>query len=171
MERTPSAKAAGLMLILTILLTSLVLLGPTMYASLTGQEAETGSSFVVLKIGTTEFNDYVEKFKETHGREWTTKDQVSATYNGGLVMIGIFGIGFGIFTALWTIWDFTDWRAMCREYKQDNKHDRNIPQPRTWKKQLIRSGICLAFAIGFANIYRLIPWLAQPGNNQKLWQK
>ena len=150
-ERNPSPAAAATMAFLTMVIFAIILVFPAVYNSAHGIENKPLN--IVPKTGTAEYDAWCERFAEERGREYNVHDELIAVQNGGYLMIGYLGLGFGIFLLIYTVYDLGCWFMDRESYRNRETSE----PPHTGKQQAIRTGLYLAFAIGLCTLLAIVP--------------
>ena len=154
--RIPSTAALEVMFALTMLFALAILVIPSMRSSTDGQRSE--PSNVVPEIGTTEYVEWNEQFKERYGRDFDVNDYLTAAENGVHVFAGYTCACFGFFLLCYGIWDIGTW---FRERKAYKRHETDV-QPRPTDVQVAVTLIYVIASALLCGLYFVMPHLATP---------
>lgn len=120
----------------------IVVFGPSLYLSLTGQVRENNAT-VVPKYGTAEYEQFLQDFQAEYGREWTVQDDLNAMKNGAHVVIGIILSIMAAGSLFSMVHDLRCWRHEKRMYRSGQTAE----PPMCKQTQLIRIAIYLALTV------------------------
>lgn len=149
----PSSTTWIIILLLALMFETTVILLPAAKTDMSGQTGRSAS--VVPEYDTEEYDAFTKKFEAEHDRKYNIQDQLAAIRNGGLVLIGYFGIGFAFVVLCLTVYDNACWLQHRRVWRYRKT---GLP-PRNIKTQATRTGLALTGAVLLGVWYFLVPYL------------